>query len=93
MKSEFKMQYHSQWNHLINDNLKYKKPNLVNIDMVLHKDQYGNTAPVPHDKHDPIYVFPTFMKPGKHYFIVRADPPPPKVFKSLRKEIVDKTPE
>ena len=61
--------------------------------MVLQRDQYGNLGPVPYDKHDPIYVFPTFMKPGKHYFVVRADPPPPKVYKSLRKEVVETAPD
>lgn len=49
------------WRDIIQKNLKYMKPNLVNT---AYKQELDN-------QNFPLFVFPTFMRSGKQYYIVK----------------------
>lgn len=73
--NEHKKTYINSWRTTIEHNLEYEEPNLVNMDHLgvlndkLSKEQVRTLYDA-----DPVFVYPCFMKPGKHYYIVRLDP-------------------
>ena len=63
--------YLTEWNSVIDDSLLYKEPNYINLGPLLEDPEKIDGKPIKYDKNDPIYVFPCYIKPGKHYFVVR----------------------
>lgn len=69
VKEEFKHKYLTKWRQIIQRECRYKNPVKINY-------EYLEDKPVlsPDDLNNKLYVFPCFMKPGKHYYTVRTDP-------------------
>lgn len=66
LKRVYRKSYRKNWNSLIDQNLLYKKTNMIYNHYLLKKpDDYGDVHPVDYDAQDPLFVFPCFIKPGK----------------------------
>ena len=63
--------YLSEWNTVIDDSLLYKEPNYINIETLLEDPAKMDGKAIKYDKDDPIFVFPCYMKPSKHYYVIR----------------------
>jgi len=53
-------QYQTRWRKIILNKICYKQPNLINAGWTQFIDNLDY----------PLYVFPTFLKSGKHYYII-----------------------
>ena len=69
--NEFKEKYLIRWKQIIAREIRYKNPVKLNYEGL---ENLKTALSSKHDSDDKLFIFPCFIKPGKHYYTVRIDP-------------------
>lgn len=71
VREHYKKRYLNNWRQTISSECRYRKPHLVNVE---HLEKPSAHIMIQESSDDKVFVFPCFVRPGKHCYAVRSDP-------------------